>query len=104
MYRTCHALHFALCVFFSLSLAQFGYILFTNTALVKDILSAQLSAHPPHPVSVYSLLLLLFIQVNDFIQLSDFVRTQGQGLSWAQRKRKDAKKKDKEKGSREKIH
>lgn len=65
----------------SFFLAQFGYILLTNTALVKDILSAQLSARPPYPVSVYSPLLLLFIQVNDFIQLSDFVRTQGQGLS-----------------------
>lgn len=71
-------MHFTL-LCFRFFLAQFGYILFTNTALVKDILSAQLSAHPPHPVSVYSPIPL--IQVNDFIQLSDFVRTQGQGLS-----------------------
>ena len=44
------------------------------------------SSLPSLSLSVYSPLPLLFIQVNDFIQLSDFVRTWGQGLSWAQRK------------------
>lgn len=61
----------------------FCNVLLTNTATVKVTL----------PLSVYSPLLLLFIQVNDFIQLSDFVRTQRQGLSWALRKGRMRKRK-----------
>lgn len=55
---------------------------------------------PTLPLSDYSPLSLLFIQVNDFIQLSDFVRTDaGKGFKAEPGKKKGRKKrKDKEKG------
>lgn len=55
--------------------SSFFYILLT----ISDLLCT-LYPHPS-PLSAYSLPPLLFIQVNDFIQLSDFVRMQRQGLS-----------------------
>ena len=56
-----------------------------------------------HRRSAYSPLSLPFIQVNDFIQLSDFVKDVGTGFKLSPAK-KERKKTDKEKGSREKIH
>lgn len=91
--------HFTCLPFFTFLSVHFAPFL----SQIQPSTSCLPASLPTLPLSDYSPLSLLFIQVNDFIQLSDFVRTgAGRGFKAEPDKKKGReKRKDKEKGSLE---